>query len=280
MSMLAAGLYVVATPIGNLEDISARALNILRHVDLILAEDTRHSSRLLQHYGINTPVQSLHDHNESRQLPVLLDQLRTGRTLALITDAGTPLINDPGYPLVRAAHAEGIRLIPVPGPSALICALSVSGLPTDRFAYEGFLPPKRAARRKRLMELAAEPRTLVFYEVPHRIYASVEDMIECFGPDRMATLAKELTKHFETIYKHTLAGILDWLGADPLRQKGEFVLVVEGLPAGKSSEVESTRVLKALLPVLPLKEAVALAATLLNENRNQMYKLAISIKGR
>ena len=276
--MLAAGLYIVATPIGNLEDISPRALRVLTEADLILAEDTRHSGKLLQHFGIHTAVQALHDHNEARLLPRLLQRLHSDQALALISDAGTPLINDPGYQLVAAAQAQGSRVIPVPGPSAVICALSVSGLPTDRFVYEGFLPSKHAARKKRLVELATEPRTLVFYEVPHRIAECLEDLIECFGPDRMATLAKELTKHYETVRKDTLTGLLAWLKEDDARRNGEFVLVIQGAAGMTSDEAESVRVLMTLLPVLSVREAAAVAAEILKANKNRLYKLALDIK--
>ena len=276
--MLAAGLYIVATPIGNLEDISPRALRVLTEADLILAEDTRHSGKLLQHFGIHTAVQALHDHNEARLLPRLLQRLHSDQALALISDAGTPLINDPGYQLVAAAQAQGNRVIPVPGPSAVICALSVSGLPTDRFVYEGFLPSKHAARKKRLVELATEPRTLVFYEVPHRIAECLEDLIECFSPDRMATLAKELTKHYETVRKDTLTGLLAWLKEDDARRNGEFVLVIQGATGMTSDEAESVRVLMTLLPVLSVREAAAVAAEILKANKNRLYKLALGIK--
>lgn len=275
--MISAGLYVVATPIGNLEDISARAIRTLSEVDLILAEDSRHSGKLLQHFGIHTPVQAYHDHNEHKVVDHLIEQLRANQAIALISDSGTPLINDPGYQLVVAAHKQGIRVVPVPGPSAVISALSVSGLPADRFVYEGFLPNKQAARQTRLAELAGEQRTLIFYEVPHRICACIEDMVGFFGSERIATLAKEITKHFETIRKDTLAGILGWLQENPLHQKGEFVLMVHGASADTSDELESVRVLKILLHSLPVKEAVAAAAKIMNGNKNRLYRLAIAI---
>lgn len=275
--MISAGLYVVATPIGNLEDISVRAIRTLSEVDLILVEDSRHSGKLLQHFGIHTPVQAYHDHNEHKVVDHLLERLQANQAIALISDAGTPLINDPGYQLVVAAHKHGIRVVPVPGPSAIISALSVSGMPADRFVYEGFLPNKQAARHKCLAELAGEQRTLIFYEVPHRICACIEDMVEFFGPERIATLAKEITKHFETIRKDTLAGILDWLREDPLHRKGEFVLMVHGASADTSDELESVRVLKILLRSLSVKEAVAAAAKIMNGNKNRLYRLAVAI---
>ena len=275
--MISAGLYVVATPIGNLEDISARAVRTLSEVDLILAEDSRHSGKLLQHFGIHTPVQAFHDHNEHKVVDNILERLLSNQAIALISDAGTPLINDPGYQLVVAAHKHGIRVVPVPGPSAVISALSVSGLPADRFVYEGFLPNKQAARQKRLAELAGEQRTLIFYEVPHRICACIEDMVGFFGPERIATLAKEITKHFETIRKDTLAGILGWLRENPLHQKGEFVLMVYGASEDTSDELESVRVLEILLRSLPVKEAVAAAAKIMNGKKNHLYRLAVAI---
>ena len=275
--MISAGLYVVATPIGNLEDISQRAIKILGEADLILAEDSRHSRRLLQHFGINTPVQAYHNHNERIVVNHLLERLQGNQAIALISDAGTPLINDPGYQLVVAAHKHGIKVVPVPGPSAVISALSVSGIPADRFVYEGFLPNKQVARQKRLTELVAEQRTLVFYEVPHRICACIVDMMEIFGSDRNATLAKEVTKHFETIRNDSMAGLLDWLKEDPLHQKGEFVLVVHGAPEETGDERESVRVLKILLRSLSVKEAVAVATEILNGNKNNLYRLAVAI---
>jgi 16S rRNA (cytidine1402-2'-O)-methyltransferase len=275
--MISAGLYVVATPIGNLDDMSVRAVRILSEVDLILAEDSRHSSKLLQHFGIHTPVQSFHEHNEQKLVTKIIERLKSSQSIALISDAGTPLINDPGYQLVVTAHEQGIRIIPVPGPSALISALSASGLPSDRFVYEGFLPNKKAARQKRLAELAEEQRTLIFYEVPHRICASLQDMVEVFGPGRIATVAKEITKHFETIRKDSLAGSLQWLEEDPARQKGEFVLIVHGANQSGSDETETARVLKILLRSMSVKEAASTAAEILNDNKNRLYQLALVI---
>ncbi len=275
--MISTGLYVVATPIGNLDDMSVRAVSILGEVDLILAEDSRHSSKLLQHFGIHTPVQAFHEHNEQKLVAKIIERLKAGQSIALISDAGTPLINDPGYQLVVAAHEQCIRVIPVPGPSASISALSVSGLPSDRFVYEGFLPNKNAARQKRLAELAGEQRTLIFYEVPHRICACLQDMIDVFGSDRIATLAKEITKHYETIRKDSLAGALHWLEEDPVRQKGEFVLVIHGATEDAVEEKEAIRVLKILLRSLPVKAAASAAAEILNDNKNRLYQLALTI---
>ena len=275
--MISAGLYVVATPIGNLDDMSARAVRILGEVNLILAEDSRHSAKLLQHFAISTPVQAFHEHNEQRLVIKIIERLKSNQSIALISDAGTPLINDPGYQLVVAAHEQGVRIIPVPGPSALISALSVSGLPSDRFVYEGFLPNKKAARQKRLVELAGEQRTLIFYEVPHRICVSLQDMVEIFGSGRIATLAKEISKHFETIRKDSLAGSLQWLEEDPVRQKGEFVLIVHGATQDTADEMEAVRVLKILLRSLTVKAAASAAAEILNDNKNRLYQLALAI---
>lgn len=282
MPMISAGLYVVATPIGNLEDLSLRAVNILQNVNLVLAEDSRHSRKLLKHYGIHTPVLAYHDHNERQLVPEVIERIRTGKSVALISDAGTPLISDPGYKLVTAVHAEGFCIIPVPGPSALICALSVAGLPTDRFVFEGFLPGKQHARQQRLSELEVESRTLVFYEVPHRICSCMEDMLDCFGADRIATLAKELTKKFETIRRGTLGDLLNWLQGDPLRQKGEFVLLVQGNSkvAANAGISEATRVLDILLQTLSVKDAVNIAAGILRYNKNSLYQLALELTGK
>lgn len=280
MPIVSAGLYVVATPIGNLDDLSLRAVNILQNVNLILVEDSRHSGILLKHYGIRTPVLAYHDHNEHQLVPGVIQKIRTGQSVALISDAGTPLISDPGYKLVTAVHAEGLVIIPVPGPSALICALSVSGLPTDRFVFEGFLPGKQNARCQRLSELETENRTLVFYEVPHRICACMEDMIGCFGADRMATLAKELTKKFEIIRRGTLGELLHWLHEDPLHQKGEFVLLVQGNNKAGAVNSEAARVLGILLQTLSVKDAVNIAAGILRFNKNSLYQLALELTGK
>ncbi|MGB5440952.1 MAG: 16S rRNA (cytidine(1402)-2'-O)-methyltransferase, partial [Gammaproteobacteria bacterium] len=221
-------LYIVATPIGNLDDISLRALETLKAMPLIAAEDTRHSRKLLARYGISTRLLSLHDHNEQAASDSLLKTLLGGADVALVSDAGTPLISDPGFYLVRAARQAGIRVIPLPGPSACIAALSVAGLPTERFVFEGFLPPRPVARERRLSELASESRTLVFYESSHRICDSLAAMAESLGHDRQATVARELTKTFETIRDGTLAELLHWVQDDPDQQKGEFVVMVQG----------------------------------------------------
>jgi len=277
MSIVPGALYVVATPIGNLQDISLRALEVLRTVDLILAEDTRHSARLLGHFGINSAVNSFHDHSTRKLTEDIIRRLRDGAAMALIADAGTPLISDPGYPLLNAALAAGIRVIPIPGPSALTSALSVAGLPTEKFVFEGFLPAKRASRLQRLQELARESRTQVFYEAPHRICRLLEDLIQCYGPQRTATLAKELTKLHETIRKDTLDSLYRWLLEDVTRQKGEFVLIVAGDIASVPENSELERVLKVLLRTMSAREAVGVAAEILKEPRNKLYQLAVRL---
>ena len=275
MSIHPGALYVVATPIGNLQDISLRALETLRSVNLLLAEDTRHSARLLGHFGIHTPVKSFHDHSARKMTDSIINRLQNGESVALISDAGTPLISDPGYPLVSTALAEGFRVIPIPGPSALISALSVAGIATDKFVFEGFLPAKRIPRLRRLHELTQERRTQVFYEAPHRICEFLEDLIQCYGPQRTATLAKELTKIHETVYKGTLVTLHKWLLEDENRKNGEFVLVVEGPIASPPENIEVERVLKILLRTMSVREAVTTAAEILKEPRNKLYKLVI-----
>lgn len=269
-------LYVVATPIGNLGDLSERARTTLRQVDLILAEDTRHSQKLLSHHAIQTPLLSLHEHNEQQRLDALIDRLQQGETLALISDAGTPLISDPGYRLVSAAHAAGIVVRVVPGPSALAAALSVAGQPTDRFVFEGYLPAKPAARRQRLTALASEMRTLVFYETPHRIGAMLADAADVMGSDRQATLCKELSKQFEQNVRGTLTELADWLLADARRGQGEFVIVIAGNTAADDS-ADPRPLLRSLLRHLPLKTAVTVAAEVSDEPRNRLYKIALAL---
>jgi 16S rRNA (cytidine1402-2'-O)-methyltransferase len=273
-------LYVVATPIGNLRDISERAIATLKSVSRIATEDTRHSARLLSHYGIDTPMVALHEHNEREITPRLLDRLAAGDDLALICDAGTPLISDPGFCLVRAARAAGIRLVPVPGPAACIAALSVAGLPADHFVFEGFLPARAAARRRRLEELKGESRTLVFHESSHRIAECLGDMAEILGDDRPAVIARELTKVFETIESGDLAALLAWLQSDPNQRKGEFVVLVQGRPpAGEGALDETTRhVLTVLVAELPLKQAAALAAKITGLPKNELYAQALEMK--
>ena len=274
-------LYVVATPIGNLEDMSPRARQVLAEVALIAAEDTRHSGQLLAHFGIHTPMISLHDHNEAGRVPQLIDKLQRGQSLALISDAGTPLISDPGFELVRAAQAAGLRVSPLPGPCALVAALSASGLPADHFVFEGFLSAKAAARRQRLAELAQEPRTLVFYESVHRLEESLQDMQTVLGDERRAVLARELTKLHESLRTGTLAELCAWAQQDPAAGKGEVVLLLAGAETAASPAVgiEPDALLKILLEELPLKQAAALAARITGSGRNELYKRALEISG-
>ncbi|MBU0901350.1 MAG: 16S rRNA (cytidine(1402)-2'-O)-methyltransferase [Gammaproteobacteria bacterium] len=271
-------LYVVATPIGNLDDISARALNILRSVALVAAEDTRHSARLMQHFGIGTPLAACHEHNERDQGGRFLARLLAGEDVALISDAGTPLISDPGYHLVRQARAAGVAVVPVPGACALIAALSAAGLPSDRFIFEGFLPAKAAGRRARLEQVKEEPRTLIFYEAPHRILECLQDMQAVFGDERPALLARELTKTFETLKGMPLAELAAWVAADSNQQRGECVVLVAGWQAPEGEEAvssEALRVLNLLLAEMPLKRAAALAAEITGVRKNVLYQAAL-----
>lgn len=273
-------LYVVATPIGNLDDISVRAQRTLREVALIAAEDTRHSLRLLQHFGIETPLAACHEHNEREQGGRFLARLLAGDNVALVSDAGTPLISDPGYHLVRQARAAGIAVVPVPGPCALIAGLSAAGLPSDRFIFEGFLPAKTVGRRSRLEALREEPRTLIFYEAPHRLLECLQDMAEVFGEERQAVLARELTKTFETIKGIPLGELRDWVAADSNQQRGECVLLLAGweAPEAEGVDSESLRVLDLLLAELPVKRAAALAAEITGLRKNLLYQAALERK--
>jgi 16S rRNA (cytidine1402-2'-O)-methyltransferase len=273
-------LYVVATPIGNLGDISARALQVLREVDWVAAEDTRHSQRLLHHFGIHTPLLSLHDHNEQARIPQLLNALQAGKTIALVADAGTPLISDPGYHLLQGVREQGLKAVPIPGPSSLVAALSVAGLPTDRFVFEGFLPAKSQARRQHLETLRHESRTLVFFESSHRLQESLADMAEILGADRRAVLARELTKQFEEIHSASLSEIRGWLEADANRRRGEFVVLVHGRtePRSASVDIEVSHLLTLLLAEMPVKQAVALAARLTDWPKNMLYQRALALK--
>lgn len=272
-------LYVVATPIGNLGDFSPRGRAVLAGVDLIAAEDTRRTRELLAHFDIHTPLVALHAHNEAGAAAELLAPLAADGTLALVCDAGTPAISDPGERLVAQAHARGVRVIPVPGASAVVCALSACGLPTGRFAFEGFLPARAAARRTLLESLREERRTLVFYEAPHRLAASLSDLAEVFGAARTATLARELTKRFETVRRATLGELNAWVAADPGQCRGEVVILVAGAPqAARADETELRRVLTVLLGELPLKRAVAAAAALTGAPRNRTYEVALALR--
>lgn len=270
-------LYIVATPIGNLQDMSFRAIQILKSVDSILAEDTRHSLPLLQQFSITTPIYSLHEYNERERTENIINRLIDGKSIALISDAGTPLISDPGYFLVREARRHGIRVIPIPGACAAITALSVSGLPTDRFVFEGFLPTKSKARIDRLTELLNEPRTLIFYEAPHRIVDLLKDMQKVFGEGREVVLARELTKTFETILAGNLSKLLEVIETDLNQQRGEMVVMVEGIRE-PTSKVPAHDMLALLLEELPLKKAVEITAKLTGQRKNEIYDLALSIK--
>ncbi|HET7931557.1 MAG TPA: 16S rRNA (cytidine(1402)-2'-O)-methyltransferase [Rhodanobacteraceae bacterium] len=266
-------LWIVATPIGNLGDLSPRAQQVLRDADLVAAEDTRHSRSLLRHYGIDTPLTALHEHNEDAALAPLLARLRAGESIALVSDAGTPLVSDPGFRLVRAARAAGIKVSPVPGASAAIAALSVAGLPSDRFVFEGFLPAKPVARRARLRELAGESRSMVIYESSHRIAECCADLVVAFGAEREAALLRELTKLHETHLGATLGGIAARVAADAEQRLGEFVLVIAGCGEDASARlVEGRRVFALLREELPPARAAKLAAAISGAPRKLLYE--------
>jgi len=265
-------LHIVATPIGNLGDLSPRALDTLKAVAAICAEDTRHTRQLLAHYGVEKPLLALHEHNEDEMAARLVARLLAGDALALVSDAGTPLVSDPGYRLVRAARAAGIKVSPLPGPCAFVAALSVAGLPSDRFVFEGFLPAKAGARRERLSRLASEPRTLVFYESAHRIEEALDDCVAAFGESRPAVLARELTKLFETVLDGSLADLRAKVAADPNQRKGEFVLLVQGVGDDADAKVvEGRRLYTKLTEHLPPSTAAKLAAELSGAPRKALY---------
>lgn len=265
-------LWVVATPIGHRDDMSARAVETLRSVDVIACEDTRHSRPLLMHFNVGTPLIALHEHNERDAVDAIVQRMLRGESVALISDAGTPLISDPGYRLVRAARAAGIRCAPVPGACAAIAALSVSGLPSDRFIFEGFLPPKSAARKARLQELAGEPRTLIFYESSHRVAESLADMAEIFGGEREAVLARELTKLFETVLGEPLHELAARVTRDADQQKGECVVLVRGRGEDADARLaEGQRVFAILKDELPPAKAAKLAAAISGAPRKALY---------
>lgn len=272
-------LYIVATPIGNLADITERAVQILGSVDTIAVEDTRHSRKLLQHLAISTPMFALHDFNEKLKADEICQRIINGKNIALISDAGTPLISDPGYQLVKSAHSAGIKVTPIPGASAIITALSCAGLPSDRFTFEGFLPNKTVARMAMLKTLVTETRTIIFYEAPHRILACLEDMQQTFGAERYVVLARELTKTFETIHGDTLDNLLDWVKQDENQQRGEFVVLVRGAIKNTSTlNAEATHVLETLMAELPLKQAASLAAKITGIKKNILYKAGLESK--
>lgn len=270
-------LYIVATPIGNREDITLRALSVLRSVDLILAEDTRHSIQLLNALGIKNNLDSLHTHNESDKSKYILTQLQEGKSIALISDAGTPLISDPGFPLVKMAREYQIPVVPIPGPCALITALSAAGVPCDSFLFLGFLPAKQQARKNKLQSVKAEPHTLIFYESTHRIMDCLEDINTIYGPECQLVLAKELTKTFERFISGTTLDIKAWLEDDANHTKGEFVLIIPPRPMlqDKHSDEE---ILSVLLQELPLKQAVSIACKLTKTNKNELYEAALKLK--
>ena len=272
-------LYIVATPIGNLDDITLRAIDTLKRVDLIAAEDTRHSGLLLQHLGIKARLYSLHDHNEQEKAHVLIEKLQAGLSIALISDAGTPLINDPGYHLVKACRENGIKVVPIPGACAAIAALSVAGLPSDKFIYEGFLPAKSKARQDSLASLITEPRTMIFYESTHRLLETLKDMQTIFGANKQIVLAKELTKTWETIVSFPVNELIDWLNQDASRQKGEFVLIVAGYTeSNKDIDPKAINTLKLLQKELPLKKAAAITAEIYGLKKNQLYQIGLNLE--
>lgn len=274
----AASLFLVATPIGNLGDISSRALQVLAEAAWIAAEDTRHSKHLLQHYAITTRVLAYHQHNEARQTPILIDRLHQGQSIALVSDAGTPLVSDPGYRLVRAALQDNIRVVPVPGACAAIAALSASGLPTDRFVFEGFPPARQGSRLNFLKALSAEQRTLVFYVSCHRLLDTLQDMLAVFGDARQAVLARELTKAFETIRKARLDDLVEWVRGDPNQQRGEMVVLIEGASEhGDQDQEHVAKLLTVLVDELPLKQAASIASRLTGLNKNDLYKQALGL---
>ena len=279
MTDLTGILYIVATPIGNLQDITQRALETFAQVDLIAAEDTRHSGLLLIHYGIKKPFFALHDHNEQEKAHILVEKLKQGSNIALISDAGTPLISDPGFHLVRQCREAGIRVVPLPGACAAITALCASGIASDRFCFEGFLPAKSKARKDKLENIAEEDRTLIFYESTHRILDTLEDMQSVLGEERYIVLAREITKTWETITGNTIKNLREWLLEDPNRTKGEMVLIVEGKPKSDNNDEISPQAVKALELIaeeLPLKKAAAIVAELYGYKKNALYQFGLA----
>ncbi|SUB24649.1 16S rRNA (cytidine(1402)-2'-O)-methyltransferase [Avibacterium avium] len=277
MDNLTGILYIVATPIGNLQDISQRALQVLEQVDLVAAEDTRHSGLLLSHYGIKKPFFALHDHNEQQKADILCEKLLQGTTIALVSDAGTPLISDPGFHLVRKCRQAGIKIVPIPGACAAIAGLCASGIASDRFCFEGFLPAKSKARCDKLENLAKEDRTLIFYESTHRILDCLADMEKVFGAQRYVVLARELSKTWETIHGDEVGALRQWVSEDPNRSKGEMVLIVEG-NVNSEEESFSPEAIKALTLIakeLPLKKAAAIVAELYGYKKNALYQFGL-----
>jgi 16S rRNA (cytidine1402-2'-O)-methyltransferase len=276
--MLEPALYVVATPIGNLQDMTPRAIEVLQQVELIAAEDTRHSARLMAHCGIDTRLVSVHEHNERQRIETIVHQLQSGASVALISDAGTPLISDPGYVVVKGVREAGFRVVPVPGCVAFITALSAAGLPTDRFVFEGFLPHKSSGRKQQLKGLIGESRTLIFYESPHRILASLKDMRDVFGGERVVAVARELTKTYETIHVDQLTPLIEWMEADSNQQRGEFVVLVHGVETKGEVllDAKALEVLDVLLAELPASQAASLAAKITGLKKKVLYQAALS----
>ncbi|WP_444911383.1 16S rRNA (cytidine(1402)-2'-O)-methyltransferase [Microbulbifer sp. JMSA004] len=273
-------LYIVATPIGNLADMVPRAIEVLQCADLVAAEDTRHSQRLFSHFNIDTPLMAYHDHSDDKRTEQILQRLEQGQTIALISDAGTPLISDPGYRLVREARERGIKVSPIPGACAFVSALSAAGLPSDKFSFEGFLPAKSGARERALQELASDTRTLVFYEAPHRVADTLEAMAVVFGGNREAVIAREVSKAFETFQLMPLAELVEWVRADSNQQRGEIVLMVRGAERSRESELdgEAQRVMSLLLAELPPKKAAAIAAEITGVKKKVLYNWSLEQK--
>jgi 16S rRNA (cytidine1402-2'-O)-methyltransferase len=274
-------LYIVATPIGNLGDITHRAIQTLTEANKIYAEDTRNSRKLLTHYDIRTPLTSLHEHNEKQRINEIRAALENGENIALISDAGTPLISDPGYKLVHEIGKTNLKITPIPGASAIITALSVAGLPTDKFTFEGFLPAKPQNRIQTLKANLNEKRTQVYYESSHRITASIENMCEIMGEEREVTLARELTKVYEQLFRGTLTELKHWIKEDPNRTRGEFVVIIKGntnTTDSSTNEINTQHLLKTLINELPIKQAANIAAKLTGEKKNKLYKMAMEIK--
>ena len=277
VTMATETLYIVATPIGNLNDITLRAIEVLKQVDVIAAEDTRHSKKLLDHYGIDTRLMSVHDHNEEAKIESIKGLLSDGQSVALISDAGTPLISDPGFRLVRQLRADGFQVVAIPGPCAAIAALSVAGLPTDRFLFEGFLPAKQQARRAQLELLANESATLVFYESPKRIEACLQDVVAVLGADRWVSVAKEITKAFETVKTAPASEVLAWLQEADAHRRGEFVLLLAGRPAEAAAVIDASvmRAVELACDQMPLKKACALVSEITGVAKNALYSAAL-----
>ena len=280
MSFKKGSLYVVATPIGNMGDMTERAQQTLKDVDVIAVEDTRRSGQLLRHFEISTPMIAVHEHNERQICDSLLSRIEKGENIALISDAGTPLLSDPGYFLVNQAREREVSVIPIPGVSAVITALSVAGLPTDRFIFEGFLPAKSSARQQKLEKLKQDVRTVIFYEAPHRIVEMLKDCQAVFGDERKVVIARELTKTFETVHGDTLKNLVPWVEADENQKKGEFVVLLHGAAAREETglDAESERILLILLKDFPVKQAAALAASITGLKKNALYQFALKLK--